>query len=173
MLMKHVHVQLVRPPVLVRPRPHRLHGRGRDDWVLALAALFRHVDHPLGSHCPDISTVRPTGGLPVGNLDGRSRAVRRVTYPFSVDGTSASFSSPQSIRAWSGSSNMAPVRLDPRKSHAHDTNESTRSCTPLMRYAWTPSQEANATCPWSSWWCAPISATAAPLPIMAMMPLSL
>ena len=64
-------------------------------------------------------------------------------------------------------------RLEPRKSQPHDTNASTRWRTPLISQACTPSQAANATWPWSSWWWAPISAIAAPSPIIAMIPLSL
>ena len=66
----------------------------------------------------------------------------------------------------------APPRLDPRKSHPHDTNASTRWRIPLISQACTPSQAEKATTPWSSWWRGPTSATAEPRLIIAMIPLS-
>ena len=42
-LVENLQVQLIRPPVLVRPGPSRLRRRGRDYWVLAFAAAVRHV----------------------------------------------------------------------------------------------------------------------------------
>src|SRR5262249_2543051 len=86
---------------------------------------------------------------------------------------SVSSSSPQSILPCSGSSSTDVDRFDPTKSHPHERKASTRWCTPLISQAWTPSHATNAAWPCSSWWWAPISAMAAPSPIMAMMPLSL
>src|SRR5205814_560492 len=40
-------VELIRPPVLVRPGPSPLGSRRGDYWVLAFAAVVRHVDPPL------------------------------------------------------------------------------------------------------------------------------
>ncbi len=42
-LVENLQVELVRPPVLVRPGPVRLGRRGRDCWVLAFAATVSHV----------------------------------------------------------------------------------------------------------------------------------
>ena len=42
-LVEDLQVQLIRPPVLVRPGPGRLGSRGGDYWVLAFAAAVRHV----------------------------------------------------------------------------------------------------------------------------------
>ncbi len=42
-LVENLQVQLIRPPVLVRPGPSRLGSRGGDYWVLAFAAAVRHV----------------------------------------------------------------------------------------------------------------------------------
>ena len=47
-----------------------------------------------------------------------------------------------------------------------------RARAPVMSQACTPSQDANAIGPCSSWRCSPISAMAALRPIIAMMPLS-
>ncbi len=44
-LVQHRQVELVRPPVLVRPRPGPLGGGGVDGWVLALATV-RHGGAP-------------------------------------------------------------------------------------------------------------------------------
>ena len=38
-LVEHRQVQLIRPPVLVRPGPARLGSRGGDYWVFAFAAV--------------------------------------------------------------------------------------------------------------------------------------
>ena len=45
-LAKDPKIRLVGPPVLVRPRPVRARLGGIDGWVLALAAVFRHVGPP-------------------------------------------------------------------------------------------------------------------------------
>ena len=37
-------IQLIRPPVLVRPGPSPLGSRGGDYWVLAFATVVRHID---------------------------------------------------------------------------------------------------------------------------------
>ncbi len=42
-LVENLQVQLIRPPVLVRPGPSRRGSRGGDYWVLAFAAAVRHV----------------------------------------------------------------------------------------------------------------------------------
>ena len=42
-LVQHLEIDLVRPPVGIRPRPCRLRGWRRDCWVLAFAAVVRHV----------------------------------------------------------------------------------------------------------------------------------
>src|SRR5262249_13158244 len=39
-------VELIRPPVLVRPGPRPLGSWGRNYWVLAFAAVVRHVNPP-------------------------------------------------------------------------------------------------------------------------------
>src|ERR671911_261654 len=49
-LVENLQVQLIRPPVPIRPGPSRLDGRSIDYWVLALATGFRHVG-PLLSRC--------------------------------------------------------------------------------------------------------------------------
>ena len=58
----------------------------------------------------------------------------------------------------------------PKKSMAQLLNASTRLLPPVISAAWTPSQAANASLPCSS---TPLTwATAAPRPIIAMVPLS-
>src|SRR5262249_54760007 len=42
-LVENLQVQLIRPPVPVRPGPMRRGGRGGNYWVLAFAAALRHV----------------------------------------------------------------------------------------------------------------------------------
>ena len=79
---------------------------------------------------------------------------------------------PQSMRGASGSSMIAGPRLLENESHAQLMNASMRARVVLSNQACTPSHAAKATEPCNSWWCLPISATAAPWPIIAMMPLS-
>ena len=61
-LVEHRQVELVRPPVLVRPGPAAPSARGVDGWVLALAAGVRHV----GGSPLCCGLVRAAG-----SLDGR------------------------------------------------------------------------------------------------------
>jgi hypothetical protein len=47
--VENLQVQLIRPPVLVRPGPARRGSRGGDHWVFAFAAAVRHDGPPPGS----------------------------------------------------------------------------------------------------------------------------
>src|SRR5438105_2906853 len=60
MLVENREVDLIRPPVLIRPRPSRRGSRGRDYRVLAFAAPVRHVGPSplwLFSYCSLLSTL--------------------------------------------------------------------------------------------------------------------
>jgi len=96
-----------------------------------LARCHRRTRPPASG--PDRSGQRRAGreGLRARVTSG---PVDAAVYAVATAGEgSALSSSPQSIRAFSGSSIMAPDRLDPTKSHPQERKESIRSCIPLMR----------------------------------------
>src|SRR5205809_104057 len=66
-LVENREIQLIGPPVLVRPGPRPLGSRGRDHWVLAFAAAVRHVGPPPLSLSPSDRSL----GLTLVALDPR------------------------------------------------------------------------------------------------------